>query len=412
MLTRATSSGRGVSSAHCGVLAMCTFMLVVGAGSAREVEHRFEHGEVVATEYVGEAQIVRQLANGGAGRALAQGDFDEDGVPDLAVLVSTSSGGVLVVHRGNVDAIYPNTLEAKAKRPGGDTKIPKFVAPSRVFATVANADLLVAGDFDADGRLDLLVASIGRDRLHLHSGDGLGTFSPATVIGLPGELTALTSGEVNRRDGLADVVAAVRTTNGSQLLVFENPTGALTEAPEVMSFQEVVTDLSLGELDGHPGVDLAILAKSDLFVFHGSDRPHSSEPAISSVTGPVRLPFPISTMVVGNLVSNVSSHGEIAVLSTGGVVHLVNYFGGSKVGKDWSSTSFDNHDWIPLEKRNYLLFCNDWIVSGNHFEDDGLALMLVGSELFPNDDEVVRVSAIILNILTEKYGNPDDKESE
>ena len=199
---------------------------MVGAGSALEVEPRFEPGAAVATEYVGEAKVVRQLANGGTGRALAQGDFDEDGVQDLAVLVSTSSGGALVVHRGNVDAIYPNTLEAKAKRAADGSIVSKFVAPARVHSTVANPDFLVAGDFSADGHLDLLVATIGRAELGLHLGDGLGSFSPSSVIRLPGQLTALTSGEVNRRDGLADVVAAVQTLNGSQLLIFEDPAGA------------------------------------------------------------------------------------------------------------------------------------------------------------------------------------------
>lgn len=355
MLTRATSSGRGVSSAHCGVLAMCTFLLVVGAGSAREVEHRFEHGEVVATEYVGEAQIVRQLANGGAGRALAQGDFDEDGVPDLAVLVSTSSGGVLAVHRGNVDAIYPNTLEAKARRPGGDARVPKFVAPARVHATVADADLLVAGDFNADVHLDLLVATIGRDEMILHLGDGLGAFAPPAVVGLPGELTALTSGEVNRRDGLADLVAAVRTPFGSQLLIFENPSGALAEPPGVVDLEMVATDLYLGELDGLSGVDLAILARPDVFVLHGNNRRHPDEPAMSTVASPIRLPFPVATMVIGDFVSGNSSHRELAVLSGEGVVHLVNYNGRKEGAKNRSVETVNNHDWMPLDAQNWWL---------------------------------------------------------
>jgi len=355
MLTRATSSGRGVSSAHCGVLAMCTFLLVVGAGSAREVEHRFEHGEVVATEYVGEAQIVRQLANGGAGRALAQGDFDEDGVPDLAVLVSTSSGGVLAVHRGNVDAIFPNSPAAKAKRAVRNMTVAKFVAPARVHATVADADLLVAGDFNADGHLDLLVATIGRDEMVLHLGDGLGSFAPPALVRLPGELTALTSGEVNRRDGLADVVAAVRTPFGSQLLIFENPSGALAEPPSVVDLEMVATDLYLGELDGLSGVDLAILARPDVFILHGNNRRHSDEPAMSTVASPIRLPFPVATMVIGDFVSGNSSHRELAVLSGEGVVHLVNYTGRKEGVKNRSVETVNDHDWMPLEAQNWWL---------------------------------------------------------
>ena len=355
MLTRGTLSGRGVSSAYCGVLAMCAFLLVVGAGSVRAAEHRFEHREVVESEYVGEAQIVRQLANGGAGRALAQGDFDEDGVPDLAVLVSTSSGGVLAVHRGNIDAIYPNTLEAKAKRAAGGMTISKFVAPVRVHATLADADLLVAGDFNADGHLDLLVGTTGRNEVRVHSGDGLGSFLHSAVIRLPGELTALTSGEVNRRDGLADVVAAVRTPNGSQLLIYEDPAGALTGPPDVVVLQDVVTDLSLGELDGRSGVDLAILAKSDVFILHGKNPRHTDERAVATVAIPIRLPFPVATMVIGDFVSGDSSHRDLAVLSGDGMVHLVNYLGTRERVETRSIESIDDHDWMPLDAQNWWL---------------------------------------------------------
>ncbi len=381
MLTRGTMSGRGVSSVQCGVFVMCAFFLVVGAGSALEVEHRFEYGAPVVIEYVGESQIVRQLDSGGTGRALAHGDFDEDGVPDLAVLVSTSSGGALVVHRGNVDAIYPNTLEAKARRPGGDARVPKFVAPARVWATVAAADSLAAGDFNADGHLDLLVATVGRDELRVHLGNGQGAFAGAGVVRLPGELTALTSGEVNRRDGLADVVAAVRTPNGSQLLIFEDPAGAFAEAPDVVDFERVATDLSLGELDGFSGVDLAILAKTDLFILHGSDGWQENEPTISTVADPIRLPFPVATMVIGDFVSSGSLHRELAVLSDRGAVHLVNYFGQEQGAKSFSIEGVDEDGWIPLDAPNWRLSREIACLEGSPHVADGeryLRARLVG----------------------------------
>src|SRR5438128_3875110 len=46
--------------------------------------------------------------------ALASGDFDEDGVPDLLSSFTGSAGvspasGIITLYRGNVDSIYPNT---------------------------------------------------------------------------------------------------------------------------------------------------------------------------------------------------------------------------------------------------------------------------------------------------------------
>jgi|HubBroStandDraft_5_1064220.scaffolds.fasta_scaffold145744_2 hypothetical protein len=39
--------------------------------------------------------------------ALASGDFDEDGVPDLVSGFSSGKSGLITVHRGNVNALWP-----------------------------------------------------------------------------------------------------------------------------------------------------------------------------------------------------------------------------------------------------------------------------------------------------------------
>jgi len=75
------------------------------------------------------------LPGGGGAQALAAGDFDEDGVVDLVVGVETATGCILVLWRGNVDAVYPNTLEAKEKRPAGKGTDSAFLSPARVGAT-------------------------------------------------------------------------------------------------------------------------------------------------------------------------------------------------------------------------------------------------------------------------------------
>ena len=48
--------------------------------------------------------------------ALTSDDFDEDGVSDLVCAYRSSTGGILTLHRGNVDSIYPNAPEAKRRR--------------------------------------------------------------------------------------------------------------------------------------------------------------------------------------------------------------------------------------------------------------------------------------------------------
>ena len=49
--------------------------------------------------------------------ALASGDYEEDGIADLLSAYATPAGGFLILHRGNVRAIYPTVLKRRALKP-------------------------------------------------------------------------------------------------------------------------------------------------------------------------------------------------------------------------------------------------------------------------------------------------------
>ena len=72
-------------------------------------------GPELPTAYTGAAglkQILEQ--NLALPLALASGDFDEDGVPDLISGYAGPSGGILTLHRGNLYSIYPNAQRAES----------------------------------------------------------------------------------------------------------------------------------------------------------------------------------------------------------------------------------------------------------------------------------------------------------
>ena len=318
---------KNVSRSSLRTISIISLVLaVVGlATSGGEAADRFEPGEAVTTRFVGDTRVLDRLDDGGSARALAAGDFDEDGVADLAVAIETLTGGALVLYRGNVDAIYPNVLEAREKRLANVATDSPFLAPARALAAAVSADTLAAGDFDADGHLDLLTAAIGNNQLYLHAGDGSGAFAPPVLIPLPGELTALTSGEINRRDGLADVIAAVRTSKGPKLLVFEDPAGAFSAPPEIVALRAVATDLALGQLDGIFGVDLAAAADREVYVLRGRDRLRSPGDTAGPEVDRLHLPFKVNSIAVGNFASERPSRVELAVLSERGALHLVEH---------------------------------------------------------------------------------------
>lgn len=124
-------------------------------------------------------------------RALTVGDFNGDGVPDLAV---GGSQGVSIF-LGNGDGTFQ---------------------PARDFAVGGQPALaLAAGDFNRDGALDLAVV-IGAQPVFVLLGRGDGTFQAAQSFAADGANTVVAVADLNC-DGALDIVTVNRvgTTTGS-----------------------------------------------------------------------------------------------------------------------------------------------------------------------------------------------------
>jgi hypothetical protein len=151
----------------------------VVAASTTRAERR------LPTRYVGD-DSARQLLESQQvdPRALAAADFDEDGVPDLVSGYAANGAGIVTLHRGNVDAIFPNTPDAKRRKAAGRFSDSPFLAAARVFTAPAAPEFLHTGDFDTDGHSDVLVATKGGGALFLR-GDGKGRLHAGERAELP-----------------------------------------------------------------------------------------------------------------------------------------------------------------------------------------------------------------------------------
>src|SRR5262245_13984493 len=209
--------------------------------------------------------------------SLASADFDEDGVPDLVAGFASSSRGALSLLRGDADSVFPNTREAiehrseslksLGARHGNEIQSP-FLVQSQVFDMPGAPRILGAGDFDNDGHQDLVAAEPGVDALVLLAGDGHGSFAEGRTIPLPGRVTAMATGDVNRMDGLEDVVVAVNGVGGPRLLVFEGSTGAFNSSPEVIRLPSESRSIAIGQLDDGFQIDIAVGAGRNLLIIH------------------------------------------------------------------------------------------------------------------------------------------------
>jgi CSLREA domain-containing protein len=245
--------------------------------------------------------------------ALATADFDEDGMPDLVSGYAGSAGGFLSIHRGNEGFLWPYK-KPLARAP--------FWPEARVFDLPEPPDLLGAGDFDADGHADVIAAARGGRTLYWLRGDGRGGVHERHERGLPGSVTALAVGEINRADGLMDIVVGITGPEGPRVLIFEGPSGALRHEPEEISLPEEATALALGPLDEHDESDLAIAAGHHLLVVHGRDRYSPSERRALRVDQQV-LPFQIVALALGDFRAEGEHDMEIAVLGEDGALRVL-----------------------------------------------------------------------------------------
>ncbi|HET9532193.1 MAG TPA: VCBS repeat-containing protein, partial [Blastocatellia bacterium] len=284
-------------------------------------------GRDLLTDYNGAVEVAAHMESEKmVPLSLASGDFDEDGMPDLVSAYATENGGILTIHRGNIDSVYPDTPQARARKADGTFTDAPFLSPGLVFDMSAAPELIEVGDFNADGHFDIAAAAHSSSAVHLMTGDGSGSVREAETIALPGNVTALASGDVNRADGIADLIVAVDGAAGPMLMVFEGPEGAVKSEPEIFDLPSRANAITTGHLGRDYTTDIAVGAGRDLLIIHGRDRKLSlDEAARAEVAGAAisRRSFEsgLSSLAAGDFTGD--TRLELAVLTEDGSLLLV-----------------------------------------------------------------------------------------
>jgi hypothetical protein len=262
---------------------------------------------------------------GGTDTALVVGDFNEDGIPDLAV--ASCDAGAIYIHQGNGDGTFTqigslpvaqcggtatlavqvadlnrdNHLDIIASTLGDNQAVSVFLGngdgtfgPKNRFPIVGNYPAAIAvGDFNGDGNPDLAVTNYNDSTVSVLLGDGQGGLTSSGAFPCGPRPYDIIVSDVNR-DGKQDLVAANSGGTGMSVL--------------------------LGDGAGHFGAPLTFPGGSSPYSLATADFNGDSLPDIA-VANSGSGNLTVFTNTLGHCVTSISPSSHKAI-STGGTLTL------------------------------------------------------------------------------------------
>jgi hypothetical protein len=176
-------------------------------------------------------------ATGNGPNAIAVGDFNGDGKPDLAVVNFDSNTVTILL--GNGDGTFT-------------------VGPT--LATGSYPTAVAVGDFNGDGKLDLAVTNLMSNTVTIFLGNGDGTFTPAASPATGGGPVAIAVGDFNG-DGKPDL-AVVNFGDYTVTILLGNGDGTFTAAAASPAVGSSPRSIAVGDFNGDGKLDLAVVDSS------------------------------------------------------------------------------------------------------------------------------------------------------
>ena len=186
------------------------------------------------------------LPVGAAPSAVAVGDFDGNGAPDLAVANVGDPTAPFGGYRSNLRILLNGGIGRFHMAPGSPFK----ADPSSGSSSIAVAD------FNRDGRLDLAVTG---ENLSILLGDSTGRFSEAPGSPLPFGGPSITAADVNG-DRIPDLVAVVAHDDGTSTprVLLGDGAGHFTVVPAAPPVTTNFISLAVADFNRDEKADLAV----------------------------------------------------------------------------------------------------------------------------------------------------------
>jgi VCBS repeat protein len=238
--------------------------------------------------------------------SIAEADFNEDGVEDLAVANNVIGAGDISVLLGRGDGSFE---------------------PERRYTAGAGPRAVLAADFDADGHQDLAVANRESNDLTILPGHGDGTFADPISFEAGDGPRAIVSGDFNH-DGRPDV--AIANSYSSYISIFLSQSQGIFGPSIQIPSGSAPASISTGDFNNDGRLDLVVAQAfpQGVSILLATEDGSFGPP----LTIPVRLPRDVGVgdfNADGNLDLAVASRGNDTIVMPGNAVILLGHGDGT-----------------------------------------------------------------------------------
>lgn len=333
------SEGYGRSFAKALIAVLLGMVAVAGAQTSVVYgPHIYvQSAQVLPVEHTGPESAVQLLQLGAVEPlSMAQGDFHETGISDLAVGYATSGGNLLAVHRGNLDAFAPQSQKSWEEIRAGIFPSP-FLLQASLLPAPVRPDFLQAGNFSGQGHVDLLLAARGGSEIYILAGNGQGEFNRVLAIPISGTITTMAAGVVEPGSALMSVLVGVKRADSFSLQIYRGSAAGLVPVAS-LNTEGPPAQIALGNLSSGGETSAAVLVGGEVMLLDWD----------SEGAGPMLRPsglsssIPVQAMVVGRFLFDRSPQQQLALLSRDGTIQIAAHAG------------LDSHPWTAQETKEML----------------------------------------------------------